>query len=232
METNVLKAVGQIAGIGGLAIGMILIIFREIIRKKIFPILTKEYAYRLLMTIVILSWTIALGGIIAWAYVAIGSAHNSQQMKLRVRITNDANVKFSGGDKFISAEGSISGIVSDPYATVYLLGRRIHQPLHGETYWLIWKAVTDADGNWKLSFYLPSSGIDFPLTNFWEFFSLATKRPEDVEKYIISQAGAIREEDLRVISTAVSSETIIRVHSEGFYVDPSSIPKSRKVFSW
>ena len=35
MDTELLKVVGQVAGIGGLALGVFLLLFREIIRKKI-----------------------------------------------------------------------------------------------------------------------------------------------------------------------------------------------------
>ena len=69
MGSDILKTVGQIAGIGGLAIGVFLLLFRDVIRKNIFTGLTKEQSYRLLRTIIILIWSIALAGIIAWVYV-------------------------------------------------------------------------------------------------------------------------------------------------------------------
>jgi hypothetical protein len=68
METELLKTVGQIAGIGGLSLGAFLILFREIIRKSIFPMLTKERAYRLLRLTAFFVWTVALVGIGAWTW--------------------------------------------------------------------------------------------------------------------------------------------------------------------
>ena len=68
METELLKTVGQIAGIGGIALGVFLLLFRDIIRKKIFPSLTKQQGFQLLMLISILVWTIALAGIGAWVW--------------------------------------------------------------------------------------------------------------------------------------------------------------------
>jgi hypothetical protein len=53
MDLELIKTVGQIAGIGGIALGVLLILFREIIRKKIFPQLTKEQAYSLLKLIIV-----------------------------------------------------------------------------------------------------------------------------------------------------------------------------------
>jgi hypothetical protein len=73
METKILQIVGQVAGIGGIALGILLILFREIIRKNIFPNLTKEQAYKLLRLIVILVWTVALAGLVCWVYVKIKS---------------------------------------------------------------------------------------------------------------------------------------------------------------
>lgn len=68
-DPDIIKIAGQVAGIGGVAIGTLLIIFKEIIRKNIFPNLTKEHSYRLLKLIVVLVWSVAILGIIAWTYV-------------------------------------------------------------------------------------------------------------------------------------------------------------------
>ena len=54
LDTKLLEVVGQIAGIGGLSLGVLLLIFRDVIRKKIFPMLTKEQAYKLLKLLLIL----------------------------------------------------------------------------------------------------------------------------------------------------------------------------------
>ena len=61
-----LKLVGQIAGIGGLALGVLLLVFREVIRKSIFPMLAAEHAYKIIRLIVFLTFLIAAGGIAAW----------------------------------------------------------------------------------------------------------------------------------------------------------------------
>jgi hypothetical protein len=68
MNPEILKIVGQVAGIGGLALGVFLILFRDVIRKNIFPRLNEVQAYRLLIVIVILVWSIAIVGIVAWVY--------------------------------------------------------------------------------------------------------------------------------------------------------------------
>jgi hypothetical protein len=69
MDIEVLKTVGQVAGIGGLALGVFLLLFKEIIRKKIFPQLARTHAYRLLRLISTFVFLIAVIGIGAWVWV-------------------------------------------------------------------------------------------------------------------------------------------------------------------
>lgn len=69
MDAAVIKIFGQIAGIGGLALGVFLFLFREIIRKKIFPTLTKEHAYKIIRLMLILIWSTSLVAIFAWLYI-------------------------------------------------------------------------------------------------------------------------------------------------------------------
>jgi hypothetical protein len=69
MDVEVLKTVGQVAGIGGLALGVFLLLFRDIIRKNIFPKLPAAEAYRLLRLITGAVWSVAIVGVLAWVYV-------------------------------------------------------------------------------------------------------------------------------------------------------------------
>jgi hypothetical protein len=68
MDAQILRAVGSIAGLAGLAVGMILLLYREIVRKNIFPTLTKRDAYRLLRNLAVLAWSIAVVGIFCWVW--------------------------------------------------------------------------------------------------------------------------------------------------------------------
>jgi hypothetical protein len=74
MDADVLKVVGQVAGIGGLALGVFLLLFRDIIRKNIFPKLPPAEAYRLLRLITVAVWSVAIVGIAAWVYTSQGHA--------------------------------------------------------------------------------------------------------------------------------------------------------------
>jgi hypothetical protein len=68
MDAELLKTLGQALGIGGLALGIFFLLFREIIRKSIFPTLKKDDAYRLLRLISVLIWSVAVVGIGAWIW--------------------------------------------------------------------------------------------------------------------------------------------------------------------
>jgi len=68
MDAELLKTLGQALGIGGLALGIFFLLFREVIRKSIFPTLKKDDAYRLLRLISVLIWSVAVIGIGAWIW--------------------------------------------------------------------------------------------------------------------------------------------------------------------
>lgn len=68
MDTGVLKIVGEFGGIGGLVLGVLLLLFQEIIRKNIFPKLPPAKAYRLLRLITVAVWSVAFLGVAVWAY--------------------------------------------------------------------------------------------------------------------------------------------------------------------
>ena len=70
MDAAILQTVGEIAGIGGLSLGVVLLLFRDVIRKNIFPRLGVQEAYKLLRLIVILVFMIGIAGLAAWVATA------------------------------------------------------------------------------------------------------------------------------------------------------------------
>jgi len=66
MDPEILKTVGEVAGIGGISLGVVLLVFREVIRKNVFPKLPAPEAYRLLRLIVVLTFGIGIAGLGAW----------------------------------------------------------------------------------------------------------------------------------------------------------------------
>jgi len=94
METEFLKTLGQIAGIGGLSLGIFFILFKEIIRKNIFPSLKKDHAYLLIRLIIVLIWSVAIIGILAWVFVLYTRNDMSTS-----KINDNSMMQVTYGDK-------------------------------------------------------------------------------------------------------------------------------------
>jgi hypothetical protein len=90
IDPEILKVVGQVAGIGGLAIGALIIIFRDIISKNIFPTLAKQQAYNLLILIVVLVWSVAIAGVVAWIFVNGNQHRNVKEFQLSGVVRDEA----------------------------------------------------------------------------------------------------------------------------------------------
>lgn len=115
MEIQLLEGVGKIAGIGGLALGVFVLLFRELIRKSIFPTLSDDHAYSVIHQFMYLTFAVAVCGIGAWTYVSAnaspapsnGPRHESrttgqspQPASVDLTGTWKASVKYSWGDTY------------------------------------------------------------------------------------------------------------------------------------
>ena len=78
MNSKTFEIFGQIAGIGGLSLGLFLILFRDFIRKKIFSKLDSKQSFLIISLFLILTWAIAFVGIVSWIYISTQtiSIHN------------------------------------------------------------------------------------------------------------------------------------------------------------
>lgn len=70
-DLDVLKVFGQVAAPAGIAIGAFLYLGKDIVARNIFPALTRQQAYRVIMALSFMAWTVALAGIAAWTYVSV-----------------------------------------------------------------------------------------------------------------------------------------------------------------
>lgn len=86
MDTELIKIFGQIAGIGGLALGVFLLVSKELIRKAIFPILTKRQSSRIILIIAFMAWTTALSGIGAWTYIYVQTTGNNDNKEVKTSV--------------------------------------------------------------------------------------------------------------------------------------------------
>lgn len=119
-EADLLKYLGRIAGIGGISLGVFLILFREVIRKKIFPSLDKDAAYRLLRMVLLLTWTMALVGIIAWLFISYNN--NTKAEKPAEALPSNSNSVTLGVPDSRIRFATVSHIVIKGNADDYELG--------------------------------------------------------------------------------------------------------------
>jgi hypothetical protein len=123
MDVQVFRTLGGIAGLAGLAIGMILLLYREIVRKSIFPSLTRRDAYRLLRNIAILAWSVAMFGILCWVW-STAIVHRNQPAPAVVAAAPEEEMVVAGtvvdestdmgiGQAMIVVDGQSSSSVSD-----------------------------------------------------------------------------------------------------------------------
>jgi hypothetical protein len=91
MDYDLFKIVGAVAGIGGISLGAIVYIFREVIRKEIFPQLTKEQSYKLLNRIVILTFIVGVLGVGAYLIVNWQNGNRNVQTPVSNQKTTSNN---------------------------------------------------------------------------------------------------------------------------------------------
>lgn len=103
-DLSVIEKIGQIAGIGGISLGVLLLIFKEIIRKNIFPSLTKNQAYNIIKLIVVFTFVVAISGIAAWVW---SETIYKKQEKKNTQIPEQENFRriyFQGFDNVPNEE--------------------------------------------------------------------------------------------------------------------------------
>jgi acyl carrier protein len=64
--SNLFQTLAGAAGLAGISVGFVLVIFRDIIKKNIFPKLNAEHSYGILRLIIQLTFGIGILGIGAW----------------------------------------------------------------------------------------------------------------------------------------------------------------------
>lgn len=69
MNIEVLESLGKIAGIAGISIGALVIIFNGILKKQIFPSLTRDQSYSIIRMMIIAAGLLVILGIASWIYV-------------------------------------------------------------------------------------------------------------------------------------------------------------------
>ena len=107
MDIQALESLGKIAGIAGISIGALVLIFNSVIRKKIFPGLTKEQGYTVIRMIIIAASLMAVLGLAAWIYVDIEKNKRDNEAILVSKYITGI-VKDKEGNPIVSAEVEVA----------------------------------------------------------------------------------------------------------------------------
>lgn len=68
---EILEVAAKYGGLAGLALGVLLLIFRPIIAKTALSNLPRAKAYRIVLTLIICTWSIAVLGIVSWLLIEL-----------------------------------------------------------------------------------------------------------------------------------------------------------------
>ena len=71
MDVKVFEVLGKYAGLAGISIGLVLLVFRAVLKRNIYPKLNTQQAYALLRLLIILTFATGLIGIGSWTFVAV-----------------------------------------------------------------------------------------------------------------------------------------------------------------
>jgi hypothetical protein len=107
MDARLFETLGRIAGIGGIALGVFLLLFRNVIRKNIFPTLTDQNAFRLIRQFLYLTFGIAALGIGAWVFVSVFATADSK--KQAAEPTNLSVAEKQAKELVAQVSGTIRG---------------------------------------------------------------------------------------------------------------------------
>jgi hypothetical protein len=66
MQAKLFSALGKVAGLAGIALGVFLLLFQGVIEKNIFPRLPPKEAFGIIFALMIFTFGIAGIGVIAW----------------------------------------------------------------------------------------------------------------------------------------------------------------------
>lgn len=85
MEFDLLEKLGKIAGIAGITVGALVLIFGGIIQKNIFPKMDQKQGFRLIRTMIVAASIMAILGLAAWIYVETQKNAMEKQNELVVK---------------------------------------------------------------------------------------------------------------------------------------------------
>ena len=99
MESHWIEQAIKTAGLSGIAMIVFLILFRELIRRDIFPVLTKDQAYRIIKLFLVLASVVTVAAIAAWVFVLKPRTERSPVPSVKISPLNGYELADAGGQR-------------------------------------------------------------------------------------------------------------------------------------
>jgi hypothetical protein len=97
MDAALLETMGKAAGIGGLALGVFLLVFRDVLLKGTLSKLSGKDSFRLLRLVTILTFVVAVAGLGAWGWAETRDARGSAAIEAGRDVSAGSDLSVSGG---------------------------------------------------------------------------------------------------------------------------------------
>lgn len=112
-----MRQLGQVAGVGGIALGVLVLVFRDVVRKNIFPNLAKDHAYKIIRLVLVLTFGISATGLAAWVYVQthVAPSPDIKFPKADVRPVIDEYLRLIDTRQYQEAWDSMADLAHERY---------------------------------------------------------------------------------------------------------------------
>jgi hypothetical protein len=92
VSVSILTSLGQIAGLGGIALGTVMLLYRDVLRRRLLTRLSANHSFQILMLIIVLAWGIGVVGIAGWlaAPTSTGPARSVSREKCNPTIRDNS----------------------------------------------------------------------------------------------------------------------------------------------
>jgi hypothetical protein len=81
MDAKLFEILGRYAGLAGFSIGLILLVFRAVLKSESLPRLNTRQVYSLLRLLILLTFSTGIVGIGLWAYLRIAAVTTARPAK-------------------------------------------------------------------------------------------------------------------------------------------------------
>lgn len=167
MDLSLLEKLLATTGLGGFCVGILLVIFKETLRAKFLSQLTKEHSFKIIKTIIWLTWSIAVLGLLAWAGLRIQEINDgTKKPDIASAINEDVHTKlvrktFSKDIPDSTPETNVSTAkIHLEYVEVVGHSNKVIEKKINETIKGVIGINEQYDGTEDLSMFLKSASID------------------------------------------------------------------------